>query len=103
MLGEVTKLSRRFLEEKNTKPLRIIVYPNTEGIISSSILAKTFKKLNRKFYIRFSKRINQEISNQNQEEILILIDSRLEFDKNIRGQNLDEEKLLELFKTIIVY
>ncbi len=86
MLSGVISSFKKFLELKSNKPLKIIAYPNTDGIVSSAILAKTFREINKKFVIGFSKRISQENFNKDQQEGTILIDSKSDI-KNINENN----------------
>lgn len=81
MLNKVIAFSRKLIESKSNKPLRIIAYPNTDGIVSSAILAKTFKKIDKKFIISFSRRTNQENLAKNSEGMVILIDPKSEMKK----------------------
>ncbi len=61
MLKEVDSFARDFLEFVGDRPLRIISHYDTDGITSAAILAKTFKRLDKKFSIRIVKGLEGDI------------------------------------------
>ncbi|MBU3923811.1 MAG: DHH family phosphoesterase [Nanoarchaeota archaeon] len=64
MLKEVNKFVKEFLEFSKDKPIRIISHYDTDGITSATILAKTFKRLDKKFTIRIVKGLEEQIIQQ---------------------------------------
>ena len=52
---------KEFLEFSKDKPIRIISHYDTDGITSAAILAKTFKRLDKKFTIRIVKGLEEHI------------------------------------------
>lgn len=61
MLKEVEQFTQEFLEFSKDKPIRIISHYDTDGITSASILAKTFKRLDKKFSIKIVKGLDEDI------------------------------------------
>jgi single-stranded-DNA-specific exonuclease len=77
MLKEIDNFVKEFLEFSKDKPIRIISHHDTDGITSAAIMAKTLKRLDKKFSLRIVKGldeniINQELSRQPNEVILFL-------------------------------
>ena len=64
MIKEVERFAKVFLEKSKDKPIRIISHYDSDGITSASILAKTFKRLDKKFSIRIVKGLDEEIIKQ---------------------------------------
>jgi len=60
MLKRVDELAREFLELSKEKPVRIISHYDTDGITSAAILAKTFKRLDKRFSIKIVKSLDEE-------------------------------------------
>ena len=90
MLKEIDTFAKEFLEFSKDKPIRIISHYDTDGITSAAILAKTFKRLDKKFSIRIVKGleesiIREELKRQPNEVILIsdLGSSSLDHFKNL--------------------
>ncbi len=90
MLKEIGDFAKDFLESSKNKPIRIISHHDTDGITSASILAKTFKRLDKKFSIRIVKGlegsiIEEELKRQPKEIILFsdLASSNLDHFKDI--------------------
>lgn len=61
MLKEVDTFAKEFLEFSENKPIRIISHHDTDGIASVAILAKTFRRLDKKFTIRIVKGLEENI------------------------------------------
>jgi len=61
MLKEVDAFVKEFLEFSKGKPIRIISHHDTDGITSAAILAKTFKRLDKKFSIKIVKGLDGDI------------------------------------------
>ena len=61
MLKEVDRFAKEFLEFSKDKPIRIISHYDTDGITSAAVLAKTFKRLDKKFTIRIVKSLEKSI------------------------------------------
>jgi single-stranded-DNA-specific exonuclease len=61
MLEQIKKLSEEFLKESENKQIRVISHHDTDGITSASIIAKTLKRLDKKFSIRIVKNLEKEI------------------------------------------
>ena len=61
MLKRVEQFTKEFLEFSKDKPIRIISHYDTDGITSASILAKTLKRLDKKFTIKIHKNLEEEI------------------------------------------
>jgi len=61
MLKEIEKFVQEFLEFSKDKSIRIISHYDTDGITSASILAKTFKRLDKKFSIKIVKGLEEDI------------------------------------------
>ena len=75
MLKGVEQFAKEFLEYSKNKPIRIISHYDTDGITSASILAKTLKRLDKKFTIKIVKSleentIKKELLRQPKEVIL---------------------------------
>src|SRR3989344_3916536 len=68
----------KFLELIKNKEIKIISHNDTDGITSAAILAKTLKKLNKKFSVKIIKQLDKEylatIKNTNRNEVLIFLD-----------------------------
>jgi len=91
MLKEIEKLSKEFLEESKDKPVRIISHHDTDGITSATIIAKTLKRLDKKFSIKIVKGLDDEnLSRElkrNKKEVIIFTD--------LASSNLDHFQNLE--------
>jgi len=61
MLKEVEQFAQEFLEFSKDRPIRIISHHDTDGITSAAILAKTFKRLDKKFSIKIVKGLEESI------------------------------------------
>jgi len=61
MLKEVEQFVQKFLEFSKDKPIRIISHYDTDGITSASILAKTLRRLDKKFSIKIVKGLEEKI------------------------------------------
>ena len=61
MLKEVDKFVKVFLEYDKGKPIRLISHYDTDGITSAAILAKTFKRLDKKFTLKIVKGLEEGI------------------------------------------
>ncbi len=61
MLKRVEQFTKEFLEFSKNKPIRIISHYDTDGITSASILAKTLKRLDKKFTIKIVKSLEENI------------------------------------------
>ncbi|MDH3353348.1 MAG: DHH family phosphoesterase [Nanoarchaeota archaeon] len=90
MLKEVDSFAREFLEYAKDKPIRIISHYDTDGITSAAILAKTLKRLDKKFTIKIVKGleegiIKEELKRQPKEVILFsdLASGSLDYFKNL--------------------
>lgn len=75
MLKEIDVFVKEFLEFSKDKPIRIISHHDTDGITSAAILAKTFKRLDKKFTIQIVKgleenTITEELKRQPKEVII---------------------------------
>lgn len=78
MLKEIDVFVKEFLEFSKNKSIRIISHHDTDGITSAAILAKTFKRLDKKFTIQIVKgleenTIAEELKRQ-PKEVLIFSD-----------------------------
>ena len=60
MLKKVEQFTKEFLEYSKDKPIRIISHYDTDGITSASILAKTLKRLDKKFTIKIVKGLEED-------------------------------------------
>lgn len=61
MLETINSLAKDFLEELKTgKSVRIISHHDTDGITSAAILARTLKRLEKKFTIKITKGLDKE-------------------------------------------
>jgi len=91
MLKEVEQFAKEFLELSKDKPIRIISHHDADGITSASILAKTLKRLDKKFSIKIVKGlegdiIKKELIRQPKELILFsdLASGNLEYFQNLQ-------------------
>ena len=114
MLKEVEQFAKEFLEFSKDKPIRIISHHDTDGITSAAILAKTFRRLDKKFTIRIVKgleeeTIKEELKRQPKEVILFsdLASSSLDYFQNLTEQifildhhEIDKSKLNDKIKII---
>ena len=113
MLQAINQLAKEFLELSKDKPIRIISHHDTDGITSASILAKTFKRLDRKFSIRIVKNLEKETIEQElkrEKEIIIFSDlasGSLDYFQNLTNpifildhHEIDKEKLNSKIKII---
>ncbi len=57
MIDEINKLAKEFLTLSKDKPIRIISHHDTDGITSAAIIAKTLKRLDKKFSIKILKNL----------------------------------------------
>lgn len=76
MLGDAKRLAIDFSNIKDNSSIKIISNINTDGIITSAILARTFQRLGKKFSINFTKRLDLEVSRIKEGEITFVIDSK---------------------------
>lgn len=90
MLKEVDRFTKEFLEFSKNKPIRIISYHDTDGITSATILAKTFRRLDKKFTIKIVKGLEEniiakELKRQPKEVIIFsdLASGSLDYFKNL--------------------
>jgi single-stranded-DNA-specific exonuclease len=78
MLNAINSFAKEFLEVSEKKPVRIISHHDTDGITSAAIIAKTLKRLERKFSIRIVKGLDGEIIQEElkrcEREILLFTD-----------------------------
>ncbi len=114
MLKGVERIAREFLELSKDKSIRIISHHDTDGITSAAILAKTFKRLDKKFTIRIvkgleEKTIKKELSRQPKELIIFtdLASGSLDYFQDLQHpifildhHELDKEKLNDNIKII---
>jgi single-stranded-DNA-specific exonuclease len=91
MLKEVDRVAKEFLELSKNKPIRIISHYDSDGITSAAILAKAFKRLDKKFSIKIVKGleediIRKELSRQPKELIIFsdLASGSLEYFQNLQ-------------------
>ncbi|MBT3398031.1 DHH family phosphoesterase [archaeon] len=61
MLKEVDRVAKEFLELSKNKPIRIVSHYDSDGITSAAILAKAFKRLDKKFSIKIVKGLEEDI------------------------------------------
>ncbi|MEI6058630.1 MAG: DHH family phosphoesterase [archaeon] len=114
MLKHIELLSKEFLEITKDKPIRIISHYDTDGITSAAILARAFKRLDKKFSIRIVKSLDKEIIDKELlkqgKEVLIFSDlgsGSLDYFKDIKypififdHHEIDSEKLHDKIKII---
>ena len=114
MLKEVEQFAKEFLEFSKDKPIRIISHHDTDGITSAAILAKTFKRLDKKFSIKIVKGleegiIKEELKRQPSEVILFsdLASGSLDYFQNLTDpifildhHEIDKSKLNDKIKII---
>ncbi len=114
MLKEVEQFAQEFLEFSKDRPIRIISHHDTDGITSAAILAKTFKRLDKKFTIRIvkgleEKTIVEELKRQPNEVILFsdLASGSLDYFQNLTEpifildhHEIDKSKLNDKIKII---
>jgi RecJ-like exonuclease len=60
MLNSIDKLAQEFLEISRDKSIRIVSHHDTDGITSAAILARTFKRLDKRFSIKIVKGLEEE-------------------------------------------
>jgi single-stranded-DNA-specific exonuclease len=116
MLKEVDKIAKEFLAllDKTKKPIRVISHYDTDGITSAAILAKTFKRLDKKFSIKIVKGleeniIKKELTKQEREIIIFsdLASGSLDYFQNLKEpifildhHEIQKEKLNDKIKII---
>tara|TARA_Y100000310_G_scaffold344813_1_gene459690 strand:+ start:2182 stop:3537 length:1356 start_codon:yes stop_codon:yes gene_type:complete len=118
VLESINQLAKEFLQLINSsnKSIRIISHHDTDGITSASILAKTFKRLDKKFSIKIVKNLEKEIieqelkRQQERKEIIIFADlasGSLDYFQNLTEpififdhHEIDKEKLNNKIKII---
>ncbi|MFH1521707.1 MAG: DHH family phosphoesterase [archaeon] len=114
MLKEVDIFAKEFLEFAKDKPIRIISHHDTDGITSAAILAKTFKRLDKKFTIQIVKGLEEstiveELKRQPKEVIIFsdLASGSLNYFQNltepifiIDHHEIDKSKLNDKIKII---
>lgn len=65
----------KFIEKIQNRKIKIISHYDTDGITSASILARTLKKLNKKFSIRIIKTLEKDfIENLNSDSVIVFLD-----------------------------
>ena len=82
MLNTIKKFAENFLEQienkDNNKEVCIISHFDTDGITSAAILAKTLKKLDKKFSIKIVKQLEREVIEKfiqdNKERLIVFLD-----------------------------
>jgi RecJ-like exonuclease len=91
MLNALESFAEEFLKFSKTKPIRIISHYDTDGITSAAIIAKTLKRINKRFSIKIVKALDKEILNkelQRQEREIIfftdLASGSLKYFKNLK-------------------
>ncbi len=114
MIKAIENLSKEFLELSKNKPVRIISHHDTDGITSASILAKTLKRLDKKFSIKIIKNLESKIIKEelkrNKKEIIFFTDlasNSLEHFRNLENpifiidhHEINKEKLNTQIKII---
>lgn len=114
MLKEVDSFAAEFLEFAKGKPIRIISHHDTDGITSAAILAKMFRRLDKKFSIKIVKGLDEniikdELKRQPKEVILFsdLASGSLDYFQNLVDvifildhHEIDETKLNNKIKII---
>jgi single-stranded-DNA-specific exonuclease len=91
MLKEVEVFASEFFKKTLNKPIRLISHHDTDGITSAAIIAKTLKRLDKKFSIKIVKgleeeTIKKELARQPNEVIMFsdLASGSLEYFQNLK-------------------
>lgn len=114
MIENINKLAKEFLEFTKDRPIRIISHHDTDGISSAAILAKTFRRLDKKFSIKIVKgleeeTIKEELKRQPKEVIIFsdLASGSLDYFNNLKEpifildhHEIEKEKLNDKIKII---
>ncbi len=78
MIEAIKDIADQFLKQIEKRPVRIISHHDTDGITSATIIAKTLKRLDKKFSIKIVKNLEEETLKKelekNQKETLIFTD-----------------------------
>jgi len=112
MLEQISNLAKEFLELSKDKEIRIISHNDTDGITSATIMAKTLKRLDKKFSIKIVKTLEKKIIEQElrkaKQKILIFLDlasGSLDYFKNLENtifildhHEIDKQKLMQINK-----
>jgi RecJ-like exonuclease len=65
----------KFIEKTKNKQIRIISHYDTDGITSAAIMARTLKKLDKRFSIKIVKQLEKEqIKNSRKDDVLVFLD-----------------------------
>jgi len=114
MLNAIDNFVKEFLEFSGKKPIRLISHHDTDGITSATIIAKTLKRLEKKFSIRIVKNLDKEIIEEelkkNEKEVIFFVDlasGSLDYFQNLvrpifilDHHEINKEKLNEKIKII---
>ncbi|MBU1136459.1 MAG: DHH family phosphoesterase [Nanoarchaeota archaeon] len=75
MKKEIVYASKLFLEKTKSKQIKIISHFDTDGITSAAIIARTLKKLDKRFSVKIVKNLENEfIKKLNTKEVLLFLD-----------------------------
>jgi len=75
MQKAIEQAANLFLEKSSGKAIRVVSHYDTDGITSAAIMAKTLKRLDKKFTIKIVKNLDKEfIENLNHSELIIFLD-----------------------------
>jgi RecJ-like exonuclease len=78
MINAISIMSKEFIDLTKNKNIRLISHYDTDGITSAAILAKTFKRLDKKFTLRIVKGLEKSIVleelSRNRNEMLFFVD-----------------------------
>jgi len=78
MLKALDKITKEFLEQVKTRPVRIIAHHDTDGISSAAIISKTLRRLDKPFSVRIVKGIDahvlEEELKRNKRETIFFVD-----------------------------
>ena len=78
MLDAINNIVKEFLKASENKPIRIISHYDTDGITSAAIMAKTLKRMRKKFSIKIVKGLDKKILEKelkkNRKQVLLFTD-----------------------------
>jgi RecJ-like exonuclease len=71
----IAKAVNLFLEKTKDRSIKIVSHHDTDGITAAAILAKTLRRLNKKFTIKIVKNLEKELVEQlNNEDLVVFLD-----------------------------
>ena len=75
MKKRIEQIAKKFLETVHDKDIIILSHYDTDGITSAAIMIKTLRRLDKKFFVKIVKNLEESIiSNLPKDKVVIFLD-----------------------------